>query len=69
MIVTVIRSFADKKKNTVFARGDIHDIPAADFTRYTAKAGRPLVAKGKMEIKGGVCHPCIKKQQLKKRKK
>lgn len=69
MIVTVIRSFADKKKNTVFARGDIHDIPAADFTRYTAKSGRPLVVKGKMEIKGGICHPCIKKQQLKKRKK
>lgn len=68
MIVTIIRTFSDTKKNKKFVRGDIHDVSAADFTRYTAKPNRPFVVKGRQEIKGGACHPCIKKKQLKRGK-
>lgn len=68
MIVTVIRTFTDIKKRKKLSRGDIHDVSATDFERYTAKPNRPFVVKGRQEIKGGVCYPCIKKEQLKKRK-
>ena len=68
MIATVIRSFTDRRKNKRFRYGDIVDVPTSDFERYTANEHRPLMEKGRKVIKGGICHPCLKKKQLKKRK-